>query len=443
MCGIFGVVGVRKAAEWTVIGLHGIQHRAIDYAGIVSSDGSQFYRKAGKGIVRQVFTKQEDTDGLHGKDALGHIRYPTVTDDEGRENIQPIVGSYAGRPIAIAHNGNLTNTEELAKLVPAAKLHTSMDTEYILRLLEMRATGNIEADLASVLPMLRGSFALGILLPDCLIAVADKSGNRPLSLGTLDGGYCVSSETCAFPNVGAKYLSDVDPGTMVIIKGGKCSVTHFAQPDEKRCRFEGIYYSHPASLVFGEDVGDFRMAIGRKLEELFPVVGADVVTAIPDSSNLMAQGYGESRRSGVYAPILISRSHYVGRTFIAATQAKRDIEVAQKFTFAAQKIAGKKIVVVDDSVVRGTTLPKIVTELLDLGAKQVHIRIGSPPIMYPCHYGINTPTRDELISVSLTPEAICRKIGADSLEFLPLEVLKTMSPNQERFCFSCMTGDYW
>ncbi len=443
MCGIFGAVDIRQAAELTVIGLHGNQHRAIDYAGIVSSDGERFYREVGTGLVRRVFTKGK-IDNLHGKDALGHIRYPTVADDETRENIQPIVGDYAGTPIAIAHNGNLTNTEELKTLVPASQIHTSMDTEYILRLLEARATGNgnIEEDLVSVFALLRGSFALGILLPNRLIAVRDKSGNRPLSIGTFNGGYCISSETCAFPNVGAKYLADVAPGTMVSLSHRACFVKRFAQPDEKKCRFEGIYYSHPASKVFGESVSRFRMAVGRKLEELFPVHGVDIVAPVPDSSIFMAMGYGESGRSGVYFPA-ISRNHYVGRTFIAATQAKRDAEVAQKFTFDAEEINKKKIVVVDDSIVRATTLPKIVTELRILGAQEVHLCIGSPPITHSCRYGINTPTREELAAASLTPEEIRRKIGADSLKFLPLDALKALSPSPERFCFSCMTGEYW
>lgn len=440
MCGIFGVFNVPKAAEFTVIGLHGNQHRAIDYAGIVSSDDYNFYRERGRGLARQVFTK-EVIDRLHGRHALGHIRYPTVSDDPRRDNIQPITGRYDGMPLALAHNGNLTNTEEL-DLFLATKLSTSMDSEYIVRLLERRDSGNIEADFAAILALLEGSFALGILLPDRLIAVRDKSGNRPLSIGKLGDGYCISSETCTFPNVGAAHIADVEPGTMVSMGLEGLRVTRFAKPEEKKCRFEGIYFSHPSSKVFGENVARFRMVIGRVLEELFPVREADIVTPIPDSSNFIAMGYAASQRSGVYFPVII-RNHYVGRTFIAATQAERDEEVAQKFAFTAEEIYGKTIVVIDDSIVRGTTLPKIVRELRQLGAKAVHVRIGSPPITHPCKYGINTPTREELIAAFWSPKDICARVGADSLAFLPMEVLEKLSPNPETYCFACMSGKYW
>jgi len=440
MCGIFGIFNLDKAAELTVIGLHGNQHRAIDYAGIVSSDNTHFYRDGGSGIARQVFTK-ERIDGLHGKYALGHIRYPTVTDDKTRDNIQPIVGVYNGKPIAIAHNGNITNISELKSLV-SDNLATSMDTEYILRLLEARCTGNIETDLRHVLSLLKGSFALGILLPNLLVAVNDRTSNRPLSIGKLNGGYCISSEDCAFNSVGASKIHDIEAGTMVFIEPQKIHVKRFDKKDEKKCRFEGIYYSHPASTVFGEGVARFRLKIGRKLEELFPVPGADIVTPVPDASNFMAMGYGENGHSGKYFPI-ITRSHYVGRTFIAANQAMRNIEVSQKFAFTTSEISGKTIVVVDDSIVRCTTMPVIVSELKRLGAKEVHIRIGSPPTKHPCIYGINTPSYDELIAASLSHKDICEKIGADSLEFLPLETIKTMSPKPENFCFACMSGEYW
>jgi amidophosphoribosyltransferase len=441
MCAIFGAVAVRKAAELTVIGLHANQHRAVDYAGVVTSDGIYFYKETGDGLVRRVFTKTK-LDRLHGKDALGHLRYPTVADDPLRDNKQPITGIYGRRPIAIAHNGNLTNVPRLRELTAGLKMSTSMDTEYILRLLEARHTGNLEDDLVSVLSLLEGSFALGILLPNLLIAVRDRFGNRPLSIGNLDGGYCISSETCAFPNVGAELIGDVEPGTMVFIDRSGMRIKRFAGPCEKKCRFEGIYYGHPASRIFGEEVGRFRMKIGRALESAFPVPEADIVIPVPDSAIFIGMGFAESGRSGTYFPA-ITRNHYVGRTFIAATQAKRDTEVAQKFTFAASEIKGKNIVVVDDSIERGTTMPKIVGQLRQLGAKAIHLRIGSPPIPHSCTYGINTPTTEELIASSLSPSEMCRQFGADSLEFLPLDTLKQLSPNPGSFCFACMDGNYW
>lgn len=442
MCGIFGVYNERNAAELTVIGLHGNQHRAIDYAGIVSSDGTYLYREAGSGIARQVFTK-EALNRLHGKHALGHIRYPTVTDDEARDNSQPIVGTYAGKQIAIAHNGNLTNVDELQRLLPTSKLLTSMDTEYILRLLEARCTGDFDEDLKGVLQLLRGSFSLGILLPDRFIAVRDKSGNRPLSIGKLRGGYCISSETCVFPNVEAVPLQDVEAGTFVSIGMNGLRTVQYAVAAEQKCRFEGVYFSLPSSNTFNESATRFRFALGQALENCAPVIGgADIVTPVPDSANPIALGYGESGRSGRFFPVII-RNHYVGRTFIAATQLRRDAAVAQKFGFCAEEIRGKRIVVVDDSIVRGTTMPTIVAMLRQLGASAVHVRIGCPPIAHPCRYGINTPTRKELIAANMTHADMCHHIGADTLEFLPLEVLQSLSPHPEKWCFACMNGKYW
>lgn len=451
MCGIFAVYNARKAAELCVMGLHSIQHRARDYAGIVSSDGLRLYRESGEGIARQVFSTKKVMDRLHGKSALGHIRYPTVKDSitMGRLfsknwwksaflfftgklkyiNTQPIVGKYNGVPIAIAHNGNLTNVDELKALVSSDKILSSMDTEYILRLLEACGTGKIEADLACVFSLLKGSFSLGILLPDRLIAVRDKSGNRPLSIGKSGDSYFVSSETCVFPNMKAGYVCDVEAGTMVSIDKNGMTMIRLSPKVERKCRFEGIYFSHPSSRIFEENVSKFRMKDGRKLEKLFPVVGADIVTPIPDSSNAIAMGYGESGRSGKYFPVII-RNHYVGRTFIAADQAKRNAEIAQKFTFNADDIKGKSIVVIDDSIVRGSTLPKIVDMLRWLGAKEVHVRIGSPPIKHPCCYGVNTPTYGELISAELSPSEIRDVWELIRLSFYPLKFLKNSHRTQ-------------
>jgi amidophosphoribosyltransferase len=443
MCGIFGVFNVRKAAELTVIGLHGNQHRAMDFAGIVSSDDEHFYRHRGEGIARKVFDDPTILNRLHGLHAIGHIRYPTGTDDTDRENIQPIEGRYGNMPIALVHNGNLTNKEDLRTRIPHVKLSTSMDTEYILRLIEKMHTGDIEADLTRVFSMLRGSYELGILLPHILIAVRDPMGNHPLSIGRLNGGYCISSETVAFTSIeGAEHLMDVEPGTMVCITRDGVRTVRFAEATEKKCRFESIYYSHPGSVVFGESVSRFRRALGVALEESAPVPGADIVTPIPDSSNFIALGYAQSGRSGVYDPVIF-RSHYVGRTFIVATQAQRDAESSGKSAFDSSQIAGKSIVVVDDSIVRGTTIPKIVAKLWELQAREVHVRIGSPPVRHPCTYGIHTPDISKLVSAQLTTEELRVRIRATSLAFTPLEVLQDLSPSPESFCFACMDGNYW
>lgn len=442
MCGVFGVFNARKAAEWTVIGLHGNQHRAIDYAGIVSSDGSNLYRHAGPGLARQVFADKRVLDRLHGRHAVGHIRYPTVADDPNRENLQPVMGNYGGEPFALAHNGNLTNRDELSKLLGKTTLATSMDTEYIVRLLEKFHTGDLVEDLKRVFSRLRGSYALCILMRERLVAALDPSSNRPLSVGRKDESWFVSSETCGFGGVGAEFVREIRAGEILTIEAPDgLRSWPFADPTPKKCRFEGNYFSHPSSLAFGEAVDEYRQRLGRALETAHPA-DADIVTPVPDSSNFIAMGYAESGRSGTYRPVII-RSHYVGRTFIAADQAKRDAEVAQKFSFTAHSIEGKRIVVVDDSVVRGTTLPKIVAELRRHGAAAVHVRIGSPPILFPCLYGINTPKKEELVSANLTKAHICTAVGADSLEFLPLEMQKQLSPDPQSFCYACMDGQYW
>ncbi len=442
MCAIFGITNAEKASSLAAIGLHGNQHRAIDYAGIASSDGVRMYHKHGSGVTRQVFTPAvlETLPGMH---ALGHIRYPTVADNKILRNIQPVLGRYNGISFALAHNGNITNVDELKELVPTSSLLTSMDTEYMVRILERAETGDFERDVMNMLRCIKGSFAVGILTPTRLIAIRDPSGNRPLSIGKINGGHCISSETCAFSNIGAEFVSDVEAGSMVSIGPNGITTTHFAKKDEKKCRFEAIYYSHPSSTVFGEPLTNFRMRLGRMLEKRCPVPGgADIVTPIPDSSNFIAMGYGENGHSGKYFPVII-RNHYVGRTFIAATQTKRSAEVAQKFAFTDDEIFDKRIVVIDDSIVRGTTLPVIVGILRKLGAKEVHVRIGSPPIMHSCKYGINTPTTEELIASTQSPTQICTWLGADSLEFLPIEALKELSPNPRSFCFACMDGEYW
>lgn len=440
MCGLFGVFDAPKAAELTVIGLHGIQHRAIDYAGIVSTDGTNLFREVRAGVVRQAFTG-EMLNQLHGRAAIGHIRYPTVSDNPRLHNIQPIVGTYCGTPIAVAHNGNITNVDEIKEFLGIRRYATSMDTELILRLIEKSCTGTIEQDLSAVLSRLKGSFALVILTPDCLIAVRDPAGNRPLSIARNNGSHFVCSETCVFPNLDATQHVDVEPGTMVLIRKGSINTVRFAEAALKNCPFEPIYFAHPSSTVFDINVSRFRMDIGRELERLFPV-GADIITPVPDSSTYIAMGYGESGRSGIFMPVIV-RSHYVGRTFIAATQAQRDTEVAQKFAFTASEIRGKRLVVIDDSIVRGTTLLKIIKMLKQLDAREIHVRIGCPPIRHPCTYGINTRSREELVSASQTAEEIRDMVKADSLEFLPLDSLKRLLPQGSNSCFACMDGTYW
>ena len=442
MCGIFGVFNARKAAELTAIGLHSQQHRAIDYAGIVSSDGSFMYRECGAGTVRKVFTS-EMLDRLHGKHAIGHTRYPTLDDDPSRVNIQPLRGYWQNTPVALAHNGNLTNTEELSRVHTSRE--TSLDTEFILRILENQTDPHIENALENTLGCLRGSFSLVVLLPEMLIAARDPHGNRPLSIGVKNDGFFVSSETCALDIVGAQFLCDVAQGTMVLISQRGIEHKKFAEPATtlKKCPFEGIYYAHPSSDVYGIQATNFRLKLGRALEEHCPCPDAEIVTGVPDSGVLHAMGYAVSGHSGMYMPVIF-RNHYVGRTFIASYQARRDEEVDAKFNFTKSLIVGKRIVVVDDSIVRGTTIRKIVSKLCELGAAEVHVRVACPPITHHCNYGIYTKGRDgRLIAQEMDVRGIRQHIGADSLAFLPLEVLKEVWPDAGNSCFSCMTGEYW
>lgn len=445
MCGIFGVFGANKAAELAMMGLHGIQHRATEFAGIATTDGTYLYRHAGPGLARQVFKDQKTLDRLHGRHALGHIRYGTsqkTRDDEYRDNTQPILGYYGGTQFALAHNGNLPDTQDLQKKL-GRSLMTTMDSEYLVRLLEKWQTGNIVADLRRLMTALRGSYALCLLFPDKMVAVQDPTHCRPLSLGTYEDGYFICSESCGFDGVDAKFERELFPGEILVIEAPN-GPRSWPAPESKlrHCLFELNYFSHPASQVFGRNVEDYRLALGKALEEYCPAHGADIVTPVPDSANLIAKGFSSTGRSGAYQ-MLMWRSHYVGRSFIEESQVERDTTVANKFTFAPRAIEGKKVVVVDDSIVRGTTTRRIVRKLRQYGAKEVHLRIATPPIEHPCRYGIDTPTYEELISAGKTPVQIREELGADSLLFLPLEVQKKLTAAPKDFCFACMDGQYW
>lgn len=445
MCGLCGVIRARKAAELVAIGLHHNQHRAVDAAGIVASNGHYLFRERGNGIVNKAFDG-DMLNRLHGMAAIGHIRYATSgkeEDDKKYDNVQPIVGHFHGEQIAVAHNGNLTNVSELARFVAPSELTTTTDTEYILRLLEHEQSHDIEHALCNVLKMLRGSFELLIQLPDRIIAVRDPQGNHPLSIGRDGEAYFVSSETCAFPSVGATHIGEVEPGTFVTFReAGEPVTTTYAASRKKQCVFELVYYAHPASTVFGHRVGRFRQRLGRKLEEEFGVPESELVLGIPDSANFIAMGFGASGRSGEYYPA-INRHHYVGRTFIAANQAHRDEEVANKFTFSAEEVADRIVVLIDDSIVRGTTLRKVITVMRSMRAKEVHVRIASPPFRHPCRYGINTKSYDELIANQKTVDGIREEIGADSLRYLTIEGLREVVGNSNEFCFACMDGQFW
>lgn len=442
MCGIVGVFNTPKAAEQTAAALHHIQHRARDYAGIVTTDGTNMYRKSGPGLVQDVFTKKQ-LDLLHGNHAIGHIRYPTVNDDPQRDNTQPILQN----GLALAHNGNLTNAGVLHEdLTAVSPLATSMDSECILRLFQM-ASGSVVERLNAALSKVRGTYSLLLLFRDQLVVVRDPSGNRPLAIGRKGESWFAASETVALDAVGAEFIRDVDPGEILIIsQAGLESFPIQGCPKTPKvpCVFEEIYFSHPASRGFGRPVVEFRFDLGRALAEVFknrfdPMPPVDVVVPVPDSANFIGLGVAQVLGPHLFLPALL-RSHYVGRTFIAADQVLRDWLVRQKFSLIASLVKDKSVVVVDDSIVRLTTLPPLVDMIRNAGARAVHVLIACPPIRYPCEYGINTPTYRELAAATMSLAEIQHRVGADTLTYLPHEALLDIS-GRER-CFACMTGEY-
>ncbi len=441
MCGIFAAFGNEHAAGLTYRGLHAQQHRAIEYAGIVASTGTLFSRHRGEGSVGKVFKNPADLEKLKGPYALGHIRYATVEDIVGLDNTQPLVIREHDGFVAFAHNGNLTNFVELRDSMHAA-LQTSMDSEIILRLYS-RSKGALEEKVRDTLSKVRGSYAAVFMLPYKMVAVRDPSGNRPLSLGRLGEGYVLASESCAFDAVGAEFMRDIEPGEMLIIsKSGLES--HRLEPLAERraqCIFEPIYYAHPSSKVFNEPVSAFRKRMGVLLEDTCPTPGGEVVVPVPDSANFIAQGYAASGRSGDYT-LGITRSHYVGRTFIAAGQETREARVRGKFQVVADEIAGKSVVLVDDSIVRMTTFPPLLKIVRQAKPREIHVRIACPPITHPCVYGINTPSALELAANKMSVEEMQTKLGVDSLKFLSIDALRGLTTNPDDYCYACMTGDY-
>ena len=448
MCGLFAAFKAKKAAELTCLGLQAQQHRAEDFAGIITSDRHNSFRYTGAGRVSQVFD-QEKLDRLHGRSALGHIRYPTVDDDPSRDNTQPIIAIYGNGYVAIGHNGNLTNTDLLKReLKGSAPLATSMDTECILRLFCGAGTGDIITDLEHALNHVRGTYSLAMLFtdPECLLLVRDPSGNRPLWIGRDGESWFAASETVALQKIGATIVRTVRGGEAVIIsEEGLSSYLLRGLPVTPRaeCIFEDIYYLHPASWTGdGVSASEFRLNLGKKLAEIFPVPGAELIIGVPSSADLIGRGYARAlHKSELCMPGLV-RSNYVGRSFIAVNQALREAIADIKFSVDGYFVRNKSIVVVDDSIVRGTTIKKIVKMIFSHGAREVHVRIGCPLIAHPCRYGIDIPTYAELAAAVKSPDEIRLEVGATSLEWLPIEALRELVRFPDDHCFACMTGQY-
>jgi amidophosphoribosyltransferase len=442
MCGIVGVSGVADAARLTYLGLYALQHRGQESAGIVAVDEAGTPRlHRGMGLAADVFPPERLAE-LPGRVALGHARYATMGSTV-LANAQPILTNYRDGALSVAHNGNLTNSGQLRReLVEAGALFTSSsDTEVIVHLIARSRGRSTEDRIREALGRLEGAYSLGILAGDTLYAVVDPRGFRPLVLGRLGGGAVVASETCALDLLGATFLRELQPGEMVRIQGGTVEdLAPLPAAPISRCVFELVYFARPDSRIFGESVDRVRRELGRELAREQPVHNGQVVFSVPDSANAMALGYSEV--SGIRLEHGLIRNHYVGRTFINPTQALRVAKVKIKFNPVREVIADRSVVVVDDSLVRGTTSRGLVQMIRAAGAREVHLRLASPPITGPCHYGIDTPTREELIAANASVEEIRRFLGVDSLGYLSLEGMLRAAGTGNAFCHACFSGAY-
>ena len=441
-CGVFAAIGVPNAAQIVGLGLHALQHRGQESAGIVScgEDGA-FHSHKGLGLVSEVFTEARLAE-LPGTLAIGHNRYST-SGSVTLENTQPLRVVYRGGPLALAHNGNLVNAREVREKLEASGsiFQTTLDTEIFLHLMAVSDAESPTDGLVQAALQVHGAYALLVLTADAVLALRDAHGIRPLCIGRLGDGYAVASETCALDLVGAEYLRDVEPGELARFdpRGMQARRVLPAAVPPQHCIFEHIYFSRPDSRVFGEGVDRVRRRMGHRLAEEHPAA-ADLVMAVPDSSNSIALGFSEA--SGLPFELGLIRNHYVGRTFIQPHQAGRDSSVRIKFNPVAEVVSGKRVVLVDDSIVRGTTSRKLVRLIRRAGAAEVHFRVGSPPVTHPCFYGIDTPSRKELIGVLKSVEEIRDFLGVDSLGYLSLEGLLACERDGRRFCHACFSGQY-
>jgi len=441
-CGVFGVHGHAEAAHITYLGLYALQHRGQESAGIVSTSAHEQHVHRGMGLVADVFN-EEILRRLPGRHAIGHVRYSTAGGSIAR-NAQPFYASTDAGPVAIAHNGNLVNAVAIRRELErrGAIFSTTADSEVIVQLLARSREHSPEERLIDALSRVKGAFSLLTLTSDALIAARDPSGFRPLSLGRLDGAWVAASETCALDLIGATFERDVEPGEMVVIRRGRLRALRpfKAAARESFCIFEYIYFARPDSNLNGENVYAYRKELGRTLAREHPVT-ADLVVPVLDSGNTAALGFAEE--SGIPYEQAMIRNHYVRRTFIEPAQAIRHFGVKVKHNAVKGMLEGKRVVLVDDSIIRGTTLVKLVSLLRNAGAREVHLRISSPPTIGPCHYGIDTPTREELIAHQHTPDEIRLIIGADSLGYLSLEGLRQTARRLKRgFCDACFSDDY-
>jgi amidophosphoribosyltransferase len=444
-CGVFAVWGHKDAAQITYYGLHSLQHRGQEGAGIVVTDGEQLSVHKGMGLVNDVF-RPEDLTLLHGKAAIGHVRYATAGGG-GFANVQPLLFRSQRGGLALAHNGNLVNANNLKHQLESqgSIFQSTSDTEVLAHLIKRSGYYNLEDQLKNALAMLKGAYAFAVMNEDQLMVALDPNGLRPLSIGRLGDAYVVASETCAFDIIGATYERDVQPGELVIIDDNGLRSERFVSATSRAiCSMEYVYFARPDSNVDEVNVHTARKNLGKQLALEFPVE-ADVVTGVPDSSISAAIGYAE--QTGIPYELGLIKNRYVGRTFIQPSQELREQGVKMKLSAVRGVVEGKRVVMIDDSIVRGTTSRRIVRMLREAGAKEVHVRISSPPIKHPCFYGIDTSTTSELIASNHSIEEMRDMMGADTLAFLSTEGLMTgigrddQSPNCGQ-CLACFTGTY-
>lgn len=448
MCGIVGIYNHKDAARYVCLCLHGLQHRGQESAGIVTSDGKAFHQHREMGFVSEIFT-QNVLNNLSGNNAIGHVRYST-SGESSLKNAYPFVIKYAHGWLAVAHNGNLTNYKKMRNQLEqeGSIFQATVDSEVVMQLLAKGREPSLEKRLAEALKKVMGSYSFVFLTETRILAARDPKGIRPLvigKLGSLDDnkGYVIVSETCALDLIGAKFIREVEPGEIVVLdQDGMHSIKPFEAEERKaHCIFEHVYFARPDSNIFGNNVHTVRLGLGRKLAQEHPV-DADIVIPIPDSGLSAAIGY--SQESKIPLQLGLVRNHYVGRSFIEPEEKIRHFKVRLKWNTISKVLKGKRIVCVDDSIVRGTTIMRIVDMMKEAGASEVHMRIASPPITWPCFYGINTPTREELIANSKSVDEICKFIGADSLQYLSKESLYwfTKSKRNDGYCDACFTGKY-
>ena len=452
-CGVFAVQGHGEAANIAYLGLHALQHRGQESAGIVTSDGAQLYAHRAMGLVQDAFNA-EQLQKLPGRSAIGHVRYSTAGGSHLR-NAQPFAVDYARGSLAVCHNGNLTNADDLrAELESQGSIFSSTsDTEVLVHLIARSKAVALEDRIIDALSRVEGAYSLLFLADDTVLAVRDPRGLRPLCLGVLPGrkeAYVVASEPIAFDLIGAEYVRDIEPGELLILDASGVKSLRLPELQERKsCIFEYIYFARPDSHLAGRSVYEVRKALGKTLAQECPV-DADVVIPVPDSGVPAAIGYAKER--GIPFEMGLIRSHYVGRTFIEPQQTIRHFGVRLKLNPVEAILKGKRVVVIDDSIVRGTTSRKIIKMVRDAGAREVHLRISSPPTEWPCYYGIDTPTRRELIASSHTSEEVMRYVTADSLGYLSLDgtiaAVSKAGPSdatplsEAQFCHACFSGKY-